>query len=341
MTRKLRVLNLEDSERDSLLLHRHIERAGYSVLMERVDTAHGFRAALNREVWDVILSDYTIPQFGALPALAILKEYSNDIPFIILSGNVGEEIAVEAMRSGAHDYLMKGNLTRLIPAIEREIEEASNRRARRQAEMELLASQYQLARYAEELEAAHIETLERLARVIEFRDDETGQHTQRVGRTSALLAERLGFSEEYVRWIEQAARLHDIGKVGIPDLILMKVGRLTDAEFALMQTHTVIGSDLFEEGRSELIQIARRIAASHHERWDGLGYPQGLVGEEIPMEARILAVADVFDALTHDRPYKQAWSVAEALGEIQAQSGSQFDPAVVEAFLPLPHTTLV
>ncbi len=202
-------------------------------------------------------------------------------------------------------------------------------------------AQQQIIKHTNELERTHTEMLERLAHAGEFRDDETGQHTLRVGNIAALVAQGQGFSADEVRRIQEAARLHDVGKIGISDTILLKPGKLTEEEFATMKTHTTIGAALFEDGHSELVQIAQRIAASHHERWDGTGYPQGLRGEEIPHEARILAVADVFDALTHERPYKKAWPVSEAVAEIERQSGRHFDPEIVKTFLQLAHDALI
>jgi putative two-component system response regulator len=192
-----------------------------------------------------------------------------------------------------------------------------------------------------DLAQSQAEVLNRLARAAEFRDDDTGQHTQRVGRTTALLAQALGVPTEQVALIRQAAPLHDVGKIAISDVILLKPGRLTDEELALMKTHAMVGATLLSGGSSEVVQMAERIAGSHHERWDGKGYPHGLQGEAIPLVARLLAVADVFDALTHERPYKKAWPVEEAVAEIARQSGRQFDPRVVEAFLTLPHEGLV
>lgn len=192
-----------------------------------------------------------------------------------------------------------------------------------------------------ELAEAQVEILSRLARAAEYRDDDTGQHTQRVARTSALLARALGLPEEHVLRIEQAAPLHDVGKIAVSDLILLKPGRLTDDELEIMRSHAVIGAAMLSAGRSDVVRIAERIAGAHHERWDGAGYPLGLEGEDIPLEGRILAVADVFDALTHARPYKKAWAVADAVEEIAAQAGRQFDPAVVDAFMTLPHADLV
>lgn len=192
-----------------------------------------------------------------------------------------------------------------------------------------------------DLASSQIEILSRLARAAEFRDDDTGQHTQRVARTAALLAESLGLPAEQAVRIRQAAPLHDVGKIAISDRILLKPGRLSDEELVTMKTHATIGAALLSNGRSEIVQMAERIAGSHHERWDGRGYPQQLTGEQIPLEGRILALADVFDALTHERPYKKAWPVAEAVAEIARQRGRQFDPQVVEVFLTLPHEELV
>jgi putative two-component system response regulator len=192
-----------------------------------------------------------------------------------------------------------------------------------------------------DLALSQIEVLQRLARAAEYRDDETGQHTQRVARTTALLARAMNLPADRVTALEDAAPLHDVGKIAISDLILLKPGKLTEEEFALMKAHTTIGAALLANGTSEVVQMAERIAHSHHERWDGTGYPRRLKGEEIPIGGRLLAVADVFDALTHERPYKRAWSVADAVAEIVRQSGLQFDPRVVAAFLTLPHNDLI
>lgn len=192
-----------------------------------------------------------------------------------------------------------------------------------------------------ELAQSQIEILSRLARAAEYRDDDTGQHTQRVAHTATLLAQSLGLPMEQVELIHQAAPLHDVGKIAISDLILLKPGKLTDEEFDMMKTHSPIGAAMLSNGHSEVVQMAECIAGAHHERWDGRGYPQQLSGEQIPLEGRIIAVADVFDALTHERPYKKAWSVAETVTEIARQSGKQFDPQVVEAFLKLTHEDLV
>ena len=187
----------------------------------------------------------------------------------------------------------------------------------------------------ETLLAAQYDTLDRLARAAEWRDGDTANHTRRVGRSSALLAEALGWDAVHVREIERAAILHDIGKVSIPDDILLKSGKLTPDEYRRMQVHALSGAAILAGSEHALLQMAETIARTHHERWDGLGYPHGLAGTSIPAAGRIVAIADVFDALTHARPYKSAWSRDAAIAEIAAQAGHQFDPQLVTVFVEL------
>jgi len=186
-----------------------------------------------------------------------------------------------------------------------------------------------------ELEAAQVEIVTRLGMAAEYRDDETGQHTRRVGELSGHLAQALGLPHETVDLIRWAARLHDIGKIGIPDSVLLKNGHYTPEEFARMKAHTVIGAKVLEGSTSPLLRMAEEIARTHHERWDGRGYPAGLSGEDIPISGRIVAVADVFDALTTARLYKPAWTVDAALTEMRQLAGQQFDPVVVDCLTVL------
>jgi putative two-component system response regulator len=192
-----------------------------------------------------------------------------------------------------------------------------------------------------ELQTARFEDLRRLALMAEYRDDDTNKHTERVARVAALLATELNLDGELVQTIRRAAPLHDVGKVGIPDEILLKPGRLTLEEFEVIKTHTVIGGRILSESRFPVVRMAMEIAFTHHERWDGSGYPSGLRGEGIPISGRIVAVADAFDAMTHARPYKAALPVEHAVAEIARCRGGQFDPRVVDAFLELDHHTLV
>jgi putative two-component system response regulator len=186
-----------------------------------------------------------------------------------------------------------------------------------------------------ELDRAHDETLRLLALASEYRDDATSKHTERVGVAAAAIARQLGLAERDIKLLRDAAPLHDVGKLAIPDSILLKPGPLGSDEYEVMKTHAALGSGLLSGTRSPVLEMGSVIAGSHHERWDGTGYPSGLANETIPLAGRVVAVADVFDALTHDRPYKHAWSAARAIAEIERASGSQFDPRVVAAFLTL------
>lgn len=188
---------------------------------------------------------------------------------------------------------------------------------------------------------SELEAAQRLALACEFRDDDTNQHAQRVGRTAAMLAAESGMADDEVELIRHAAPLHDIGKIGIADSILLKPGRLRPDELAVMQTHTLIGSQILAGSHSRLLQAGETIARTHHERWDGRGYPLGIAGEDIPLYGRLTAVADVFDALNFSRPYKEAWPLDAALAEMELSAGRQLDPQLVEILRSLDHDVLL
>ncbi|MET0817075.1 MAG: HD domain-containing phosphohydrolase, partial [Solirubrobacteraceae bacterium] len=186
-----------------------------------------------------------------------------------------------------------------------------------------------------DVDAAALDTLRRLAMAAEYRDDNTREHTERVAALAARLGHRLGLSELALTHIRHAAPLHDVGKIAIPDSILLKPGKLSNAEFEVVKTHAEAGARVLADADSELLEVAESIARSHHERWDGSGYPDGLSGADIPLVGRLVHVADVFDILVHERPYKDAFSVEDAAAEIQNGAGTQFDPEIVEAFADL------
>ena len=186
-----------------------------------------------------------------------------------------------------------------------------------------------------DVEGVRMEMLRRLALAAEYRDDNTREHTERVAALAARLGQQLGLSELAVTHIRHAAPLHDVGKIAIPDSILLKPGKLSAAEFEVVKTHAEAGARVLAEADSELLEAAENIARSHHERWDGTGYPDGLAGADIPLVGRLVHVADVFDILVHERPYKEAFSVEDAAEEIQGGAGTQFDPEIVEAFVDL------
>lgn len=218
--------------------------------------------------------------------------------------------------------------------VERARHEAEVQRVRREAAEDAKAKAEALVRErTRELEQAQIEVVTRLAAAGESRDDITGEHTWRVGHLAALVAQELGWTHEEVALLRIAARLHDVGKIGIPDAILRKPGKYTPEEYEHMKQHTIIGGRILSGGQSRLLRLAEEIALSHHERWDGMGYPYGKAGEDIPLAGRIVAVVDVFDALLQERPYKRAWSHDEACAELRRSAGSHFDPVVVDAAL--------
>jgi putative two-component system response regulator len=201
----------------------------------------------------------------------------------------------------------------------------------RQTELEGIVAAQAVARRRHDEEAA-LDTLRRLALAAEYRDDNTHEHTQRVGELAARLARHLGHEDRTVWLIRQVAPLHDLGKIAIPDTVLLKPGKLTREEFEVVKTHAVLGARVLAGGESDLLRAAERAVRSHHERWDGTGYPEGLAGNDIPLEGRLVHVADVFDILVHERPYKESWTVEAAAEEIRRGAGTQFDPDVVRAF---------
>ena len=210
--------------------------------------------------------------------------------------------------------------------------EAANRQLIKYAD-DLNQTVSELKAIYQELQEAYLDTVHRLALAAEHRDEDTGDHIVRMSRYSALLAEKLGLPADEVQNIRFAAPMHDVGKIGTPDHILLKPGKLTDQEFDLMKTHTTIGAKILGNSKAKILQVAEQIALSHHEKWNGKGYPRGLSGDKIPLVGRIVALADTFDALTSKRPYKEPYPVAIALEIIKKERGQHFDPDVVDVFL--------
>jgi putative two-component system response regulator len=265
---------------------------------------------------------------------------------LVLTADASPEAKERALSMGAMDFLSMPLDTPEVRVRVKNLLETRHLHRDLQQHNDLLEERVQL-RTADlelrtaDLEQSRFEVLDRLALAAEYRDDATNQHAKRIGRTATLLARELGFSAKALRQIRRTAPIHDIGKMGIPDQILLKPGKLTAAEFEVMKTHTTIGAQMLSGSQAPVLQMAEQIALTHHERWDGTGYPNGLAGEQIPIAGRIVSVADVFDALVHDRPYKEAWPVDQAAEEIIKQAGRQFDPQVVDAFQALDHAPLL
>lgn len=336
--REARVLLVDDQELNLRLMSQVLERAGlHNVTMTQDPYAVAALVALRP--FDLIVVDLHMPGldgFGVMEAVRPQVEAAGYLPILVLTADVTDESRRRALDAGARDFL-----TKPINQVE-VILRAKNLLETRQLYLDLehqnaTLEQRVIERTREveerkrEVEEAQLETLERLARTAEYRDDQTGRHVLRVGRVAALLGRTMGMNEDEVRLLRLAAPLHDLGKIGIPDSILLAPRRLTPDEFEEMKTHTSIGSQILAGSSSNLLQLAERIAKTHHERWDGRGY-FGMVAGDIPVQARIVAVADVYDALVHERPYKSAWPIDLAVDEITKGRGSQFDPAVVDAF---------
>ena len=329
--RNARILIVDDEEANVDVLRRTLAHVGFT----RIESTSDSREAAPLYVQhrpDLILLDLHMPHLDGLAVMDQLNEIAEAsyLPILILSADLMPEARREALSRGAKDFVNKPFQQDELLLRIRTLLETRFLYIQIQSQNQLLEAKVRERTRA--LEEAQIEILERLAVAAEFRDDNTGQHTQRVGQMSALLAKQLGLPDTQITLIRRAAALHDVGKIGVPDTILMKIGKLTPEEFDVVKTHTAIGARILSGGKFPLLRLAEEIAFTHHERWDGEGYAH-ISGTDIALAGRIVAVADVFDALTQQRPYKPAWPVGDAIAEIGRQRGRQFDPDVVDAFM--------
>jgi len=444
--KKIKILIAEDSEDDALLLISRIKKDGFDPVYKRVDSLEAMRAALDKKEWNLVLSDYDMHDFSGLDALNLLRQKNSEIPFIIISGTVGEDVAVKTMRKGANDYLMKDNLARLVPSIKRELQETEIKKEHREALDELVRSEKRFKELAELLPAMIIETdlnnkitfanrtffkltgyfskdvdngmhlhgiivpeekkkfkenlkrhegrsvceytvlkknggrypvimycvdiyngnknrigsravivditerreseheveesykrlqktlndiINTLASITENRDPYTSGHQKKVAYLAINISEELGLSAEETEALGTAAMVHDIGKITIPASILSKPGKVSDVEFKMIKTHSKAGYDIIK--KIDFLYPIEKIVYQHHERLNGSGYPIGLKEKDIMIEAKILAVADVVEAMSSHRPYRPALGVNKALEEINKNKGTLYDLDVVNA----------
>jgi putative two-component system response regulator len=330
---RARVLLVDDQAANLTFLRHVLETEGYGELIAMTDSGEALDRFGELDP-DLVITDLwmgPLDGFDFIAGVQQLLPAGSYLPILVATGDPTPEARRRALSAGARDFLTKPVSPAEVRLRVRNLLET--RFLHEQLRTHNATLEERVTERTHELEEARLEILYRLARAAEFRDDHTGRHTLRVGRIAGRIAQVLGLAADAHELIGRAAPLHDIGKIGIPDSVLLKQDRLAPAERAVIQSHTIIGADILSGSRFALLQLAEQIALSHHERWDGQGYPHGLAGDTIPLAGRIVAVADVFDALTHDRPYKAAWTVRDALGEIEACAGSQFDPAVVEALL--------
>ncbi|WP_439651373.1 HD domain-containing phosphohydrolase [Photobacterium atrarenae] len=306
-----KTLLLVDDEPTNLQVLKNILAASYRLLFAK--DGERALALARREAPDLILLDVMMPGMSGYQVCETLKRdhATRHIPVIFVTALSGENEETQGFELGAVDYITKP----VSPAVVR---------ARVKNHLSLVRM--------EELKSTRLSVVQRLGRAAEYKDNETGLHVIRMSRYAQIIARAAGFSEYQAENLLHAAPMHDIGKIGIPDMILQKPGKLDPEEWAVMRRHAEIGAEIIGEDDSPLMCMARDIALYHHEKWDGSGYPAGLKGEDIPVSARIVAIADVFDALTSARPYKPAWPIDKATDLIRSEAGSHFDPALVNAF---------
>ena len=326
-----RILIVDDEANNVDLLRRLLERAGFS----RIESTNDSREAVDLYLKfrpDLILLDLHMPHQDGLEVMDALNRIAEAsyLPILMLTGDDTPEAKREALSRGAKDFLNKPFHSDEVLLRIGTLLETRFLYLQIQSQNQMLEAK--VRDRTRELEAAQIEIIERLARAAEFRDDHTGQHTERVGQMAALLAKQIGLPDSQVYTMRRAAPLHDVGKIGIPDSVLLKLGKLTAEEFEIVKTHTTIGARILSGSRFTILRLAEEIAFNHHERWDGNGYV-GIAGAAIPLAGRIVAVADVFDALTRDRPYRKAMPMAAAAAIMAEGRGSHFDPRVLDMFM--------
>ena len=317
----LNALVVEDSADDAVLLLRELRRGGYQVESRIAATRAEVVAAL-RKTWDLVVVDHHLPGFSGLEALRIVREADSEVPVLFVSGGVGEEAAVAAMKAGAQDFVLKDNLARFVPAVQRELREAAVRRRARHADDTL-------QRTVDLLERTVQGAVQTLAFLAEMRDPYTAGHQRRVTELAEAVAATMGVDVERRHLIVAAGTLHDLGKTAVPTEILTRPGRLTAAEFDLIRDHPRTGFEIL--AGIEFPWPVADVVLQHHERLDGSGYPGGLEGSDIRVEARILAVADVIEAMSSDRPYRPALGLDRALDEIAVNRGTVYDADVSDA----------
>lgn len=332
------VLVVDDDDRNCRLLEALLIPAGYEVIM--AENGHEAVERAMRDAPDVILMDIMMPLMNGFEATRKIKQDAivRNIPVVMVTSLDATADRVQAIEAGADDFLTKPvdknellARVRTLVKVKAYSDHLHNYQQELEAEVERKTAQLSAA--LDNLKSSSLNTIFRLSRTAEFKDEDTGAHIQRMSHYSAAMARKLGLSDTVVERILYAAPLHDIGKVGIPDRILLKPGKLDPDEWEVMKRHAVIGARILEGDSSGILRLGEVIALNHHERWDGRGYPYGIAGRKIPLAARIVSVADVFDALVSKRPYKEPYSMEKTLEIITEWRGVNFDPTVVDAFM--------
>lgn len=327
------ILLVDDEPINIKLLEKILRNAGYKNLLTTTNPLDSLAICRQHHV-DLILLDLNMPVMDGFQVMDLLHSVSDtllNLPyFIIVTAQTSQEFCNRSLHAGARDFVTKPfNNSEMLMRVSNLLEMNYYQGA---LEKDKQSLEVVVRERTEELQRTRLQVIRYLGRAAEYRDNETGFHILRMSNIAAQLAMHMGMSAEQTDLLLNASPMHDIGKIGIPDNILLKPGKLDDEEWKIMRMHPEIGGEILNGDDSELMAMAHDIAIAHHERWDGKGYPFNLREEEIPLTARISTVADVFDALTSARPYKKAWPVQQAIAYINELSGKQFDPKVVEAF---------
>jgi putative two-component system response regulator len=327
-----RVAIIDDSDINLTLLKALVNKLGGCEPLLFQESPKGLAWCIDN-LPDLVIVDYMMPELDGLQFIARFRAASGceEIPVLMITANDDKDVRYEALQIGATDFLTKPVDRLEFSARVRNMLALSTSRRHLADRAAWLAEEVKKA--TEAIHSREQELLFRMSRAAEFRDPETGAHIQRMAHYSHLIAGSLGLSAEDQALILQAAPMHDVGKIGIPDNILLKPGKLTEEEFEVMKGHSRLGFELLSGSESIVFQAAASIAISHHEKYDGSGYPYGVAGDAIPLFGRIVAVADVFDALTSVRPYKAAWDFDRAIGFLREGAGTHFDAGCVDAFL--------
>ncbi len=328
----MKIISIDDNKTNLLIIESYakILKLNISSFLNPLDAVD----ELEKNDYDLIIVDYMMPEMNGIEVIQKVREKNETIPIIMLTA-VGDdmELQIKALEVGANDFLNKPINAPAFKA--RIINMLKLRKAQLLIENKALLLEEEVKKATLRLKESEHEALQMLGKASEYKDPETNAHTKRVSHYCKLLASAYGLSEELQDIIFYASAFHDIGKIGIPDSILLKPGKLTDDEFAIMKQHASIGYEILKGSKSKYLKAGGVIAYNHHEKYDGTGYPQGLKGENIPLYGRITAIADVFDALSQNRAYKKAWSLDEILEYIKKEEGTYFDPILVDLFFKI------
>lgn len=332
------ILVVDDESTITAMISSILRRSGYNCMIaERGSEA---LKLLAKQAFDVVLTDIRMPGMDGVELLKKIKsEYNSEV--IVMSGFTDEYDYQSIITAGADDFIQKPlSFRELFIRLKKVLRLRYLLIERDRTSRKLEENIKQLVKYSNELENTHhelkyayLDTINRLVAATEYKDEDTGDHVVRISRYSSLIAEKMGLPAELVSLIRYASPMHDIGKIGIPDHILLKPDRLTKEEFEVVKTHTTIGASILENTKADVLNLGREIALTHHEKYNGRGYPKGLSGKDIPVSGRIIAVADTFDALTSKRPYKNPYPIDIALNIIMSERGEHFDPEIVDVFI--------